>query len=67
MDLGGRFTYYCILDQAGEVLVEQKVAKTKPGIKQVFSGIPRSRVALETGDHSPWVSRLLAQLGHEVI
>jgi len=27
----------------------------------------RSRVALETGTHSPWVSRLLQALGHEVI
>jgi len=30
-------------------------------------GIPRSRIALETGTHSPWVSRQLTQLGHEVI
>ena len=36
-------------------------------MKQVFSRIPHSRVALETGAHSPWVSRLLTQLGHEVI
>jgi transposase len=28
---------------------------------------PRSRVALEVGTHSPWVSRYLADLGHEVI
>jgi transposase len=27
----------------------------------------RSRIALETGTHSPWVSRQLEQLGHEVI
>src|SRR6266481_5617554 len=31
------------------------------------SRIPRSRTALETGIHSPWVSRQLTQLGHEVI
>ena len=29
--------------------------------------MPRSRIALETGMHSPWVSRLLSGLGHEVI
>ena len=29
--------------------------------------MPRSRVALETGTHSPWISRLLSELGHEVI
>ena len=27
----------------------------------------RSRIALEIGTHSPWISRLLKELGHEVI
>jgi len=67
MDLGDRFTYYCVLDEAGEVLVEQKLPTSKVGMQQVFGRMPRSRVALETGAHSPWVSRLLTQLGHEVI
>jgi transposase len=67
MDLGDRFTYYCVLDEAGEVMVEEKLPTTKPGIQQVFRRIPRSRVALETGAHSPWVSRQLTELGHEVI
>jgi transposase len=67
MDLGDQSTYYCVLDEAGEVLVEQKLPTTKPAIKNVFGKIPSSRVALETGAHSPWVSRQLTQLGHEVI
>jgi transposase len=29
--------------------------------------VPSSRVALEVGTHSTWVSRLLAGNGHEVI
>jgi len=29
--------------------------------------MPRCRIAMETGTHSPWVSRLLTELGHEVI
>src|ERR1700686_234997 len=45
MDLGDRFTYYCILDEAGEVVVEQKLSTTKQAMKQVFGRIPRSRVA----------------------
>jgi transposase len=36
-------------------------------MKQTFGKIPRSLIALETGTHSPWVSRLFTQLGHEVI
>src|ERR1700694_3016743 len=67
MDLGDRFTYYCVLDEAGEVMVEQKLPTTPQAMKQVFGAIPSSRVALETGAHSPWVSRQLTQLGHEVI
>ena len=67
MDLGDRFTYYCILDEAGEVIHEQKLPTTKRAIKHEFGSLPRSRVALETGLHSPWVSRLLTELGHEVI
>ena len=67
MDLGDRLSYYCVLDEAGEVMVEQKVATTPEAMKQTFGRIPRSRIALETGAHSPWVSRLLAELGHEVI
>jgi transposase len=67
MDLGDRFTYYCILDEAGEVMVEQKLPTTRQAIQQVFGAIPSSRVALETGAHSPWVSRQLTQLGHDVI
>jgi transposase len=36
-------------------------------MKEVFGGMPHSRIALETGMHSPWVSRLLSEVGHEVI
>src|ERR1700737_3088556 len=35
-------------------------------MREVFGGMPRSRIALETGMHSPWLSRLLSDLGHEV-
>lgn len=67
LDLGDRSSNYCILDEAGEVLLEHKLPTTPEAMKRVFGGMPRSRIALETGAHSPWVSRLLTQLGHEVI
>jgi transposase len=67
MDLGDRSSCYCVLDEAGRILLEQKVAMTPEAMKQTFSKIPRSLIALETGTHSPWVSRLLTELGHEVI
>ena len=67
LDLGDRSSWYCVLDGAGEVLLEQKLGTTPKAMKEVFGGMPRSRIALETGMHSPWVSRLLSELGHEVI
>jgi len=67
LDLGDRFSWYCVLDEAGEVVLEQRVGSTPKAMKEVFGGIPRSRIALETGTHSPWVSRVLSELGHEVI
>jgi hypothetical protein len=66
-DLGDRSSWYCVLDEAGRVLLEQKVSTTPKAMQEVFGGMPRSRIALETGVHSPWVSRLLSELGHEVI
>jgi hypothetical protein len=59
MDLGDHWSCYCVLDEAGEILLEQKVATTPEAMKQIFEKIPRSLIAMETGTHSPWVSRLL--------
>src|SRR5437879_12856068 len=67
VEVGDRWSNYCVLDEAGEVLLEQKVATTPEGMKQTFERIPRSLMALETGTHSPWVSRLLKELGNEVL
>ena len=67
LDLGDRWSYYCVLDEAGEVLLEQKLATTPEAMKQTFERIPRSLIALETGTHSPWLSRLLKELGHAVL
>src|ERR1700758_5376457 len=67
LDLGDRWSFYCVLDEAGEVLLEQKVATTPEAMKQTFEKIPRSLIALETGTHSPWVSRLLRELGQQVL
>ena len=67
LDLGDRSSWYCVLDESGSIVLEQKVSTTSKALKEVFGGMPRSRMALETGMHSPWVSRLLSELGHEVI
>jgi len=67
LDLGDRFSHYCILGESGEVIGEHNLPTTPKGIDEDFGRIPRSRIALETGTHSPRASRQLTRLGHEVI
>jgi transposase len=67
MDLGDKTSRYCLLDSNGEVARERSVATTKKAMVQEFGGMRRCRIAIEVGAHSPWVSRLLKGLGHEVI
>jgi transposase len=67
LDLGDRSSFYCVLNGAGEVVLEAKVATNPEAMKKTFEKVPTSRIALETGTHSPWVSRLLTELGHEAI
>jgi transposase len=67
MDLGDKTSRYCVLDEQGEIAREGSVGTTKKALAQKFGALRRSRVALEVGTHSPWVSRLLKSLGHEVI
>src|ERR1700745_782997 len=67
LDLGDRNSWYCVLDEAGQIQLEQRVRTTAKGLQEVFGAMPRSRIALETGTHSPWISRLLSEWGHEVI
>jgi hypothetical protein len=53
LDLGDRWSFYCVLDEAGKIILEQKVSTTPEAMKQTFGKIPRSLMAMETGTHSP--------------
>lgn len=67
IDLGDRKSELCRLDRAGDVL-ERRVLSTAPAaLERYFGGCDPCRVVLEAGTHSPWTSRLLEALEHEVI
>src|SRR6266851_3970493 len=57
LDLGDRSSSYCVLNEAGEIILEQKLPTTPEAMQQAFGRMARSRLAMETGTHSPWVSR----------
>lgn len=68
LDVGDRFTFLCVLEQeSGEVLEAGRVRTTREALRGRFGRQPRMRIALEVGPQSPWMSRLLEELGHEVI
>ena len=67
LDLGDRYSRYCLLNEECEVVEEGRIQSTETAFRRHFEGEPRQRIALECGTHSPWVSRLLQALGHQVI
>jgi len=46
LDLGDRWSCYCVLDEAGEVLMEKKLPTTPEALEQTFVRIPGSLIAL---------------------
>src|SRR5215471_12508755 len=67
IDLGDKTSRYCMLSNDGEILREGQVTTTKAGMVEAFGSLGRARIAIEVGTHSPWVSRLLQKLGHEMV
>jgi transposase len=69
LDLGDKHSYLCLIDQrSGEVMEEGRLRTTPEALRRRFaSERPPMRIAIETGTHSPWVSRLLEECGHEVL
>lgn len=67
LDLGSRRSHACVVDRAGGEVVERFELPTTPdGVRARFLGRARSLVVLEASGPSPWVSRLLQDLGHLV-
>jgi transposase len=68
LDLGDKHSYLCLLDtESGEVIEEGRLRTTPEALRRRFASERPLRIAVETGTHSPWVSRLLEECGHEVL
>lgn len=55
------------LDEAGKIVLRATVASTHAAIQKAFVGVEPTVAALETGGHTGWIARALAELGHEVV
>jgi transposase len=67
LDLGDTYSHYKVLDGTGEVVAAGRVRTTLEALREQFGGMEPARIAVEAGTHSPWVSRLLSSLKHEVL
>ena len=67
IDLGDRWSRYCVVDCGGEIVEENRVRTTVAGLEQLFGKRPAARIIVEAGTHSPWVSRQLESYGHELV
>lgn len=66
VDVGDRFSEICVLDKDGSVASQTRLRTSQAALRDYFSSHSPARVALETGTHSGWISRLITACGHEV-
>jgi transposase len=67
IDLGDKKSNDCFLDAKGNIFAEGTLATMQTELSELFSSIPKCRIAIEVGTRSPWVWALLKNHGHEVI
>lgn len=67
LDLGDKHTVGCVLSREGEVVETFRMATTVAAVRRTMKSFEPSRVVLEVGTHSPWLSRAVATAGHELI
>jgi transposase len=70
MDIGDRYSKICVVDkEEGEVVVieEARIRTNQADVMRYFGTRQSMVVAMEVGTHSPWMSRMIRKLGHEVI
>lgn len=66
VDLGDKYSHVCVLDREGEIRSELRLRTTSQEFQKYFGAQGPSRVAVEVGSQSRWVSELIGQCGHEV-
>jgi transposase len=68
LDLGDKYSHLCLIDtENGEVIEEGRLRTTPEALRRRFESEQPLKIAIEVGIHSPWVSRLLKECGHEVL
>src|SRR5687767_524168 len=67
VDLGDKWSSYCIVGLEGETLTEGQLRTTQEDVAEFFQALTPARVVMEVGTHSAWVREVVARCGHEVL
>lgn len=67
VDMGDKNHTICVLDSECNIESRATVGNTAQLIREYFGKHEPCLVALEAGTHSAWVSRVIEDLGHEVL
>ena len=67
MDVHAKQIELCEVSGRGKVIGRDRFSTTRQQLCRRFKGIAPQRVVLESGGSTPWVARLLGELGHEVV
>ena len=68
LDVGDKWTVLCFVEiLGGDVVKRDRVRSTPEAMRKYFGDLEAVRLVLEVGPHSPWMSRTLADCGHEVL
>jgi transposase len=67
VDLGDRWSNFCILGLDGEKLTEGELQTTQSDFAEFFESLAAARVVMEVGTHSAWARDVVAGCGHEVL
>lgn len=67
IDIGDRRSRFCLGDQYGEVMKEGTVFTEEADLLALVEALEPTRIVMEVGQHSPWMSRVLRAAGFEVV
>lgn len=68
IDLGNAKHAICVTDRvSGEIIDERNITNHRESLRRLSKKYPKALMVMEVGSHSPWISRFLEGLGHEVL
>lgn len=68
IDLGDKKHAICATDRStGDIVDERNITNHRESLRRLSLKFPQALIAMDIGPHSPWTSRFLENLGHEVL